>query len=368
MWRVLIGLVAAVLSLSPAAAQEVRVKDLGRFLGWRDNPLVGYGIVVGLGGTGDSPRSQATRQALSNTLGRLGGNIPPDQLQSRNVAVVMVTARLPPAANTGDRIDVTVSSVGDATSLAGGSLLMTPLLGPDQKTYALAQGPVVVGGYRFESTGNFEQKNYPTAAVLSAGATVETPVRAQISSDGVLTFILTDPDFTTAQRVADGINAGIGGVTAEVRGADQVAIGPLPQGPELFRLASMIENIEVSPQVLARVVVNERSGTVVAGGGVRVSSVVVSQGDIKVSVTADNQLAQPFVANDYGVSVRSFVVTNSRLEVSNARSSVVAEFPHTTVADVVQGLQRSHVDTRGIISVLQAMKAAGSLHAQIIIQ
>ncbi|MEO8113193.1 MAG: flagellar basal body P-ring protein FlgI, partial [Phenylobacterium sp.] len=153
----------AALIASPAWADEVRVKDLGRFLGWRDNALVGYGLVTGLAGSGDSSRSVMTQLALRNVLSRLGVNLPPDLVQSRNVAAVVVTATLPPSANIGDRIDVAISSIGDARSLVGGTLLMTPLLGPDQHSYALAQGPLVVGGYRFDSNYNREQKNYPTS-------------------------------------------------------------------------------------------------------------------------------------------------------------------------------------------------------------
>lgn len=360
----LIGAIAA----SPAAA-DVRVKDLGRFLGWRDNALVGYGLVIGLGGSGDSPRSAVTRQALTNALSRLGANITPDQLQSRNVAAVMVTAKLPPTANTGDKIDATISSIGDARSLVGGTLLMTPLLGPDQRPYALAQGQLVVGGYRFDSQENVQQKNYPTSGVLPGGATVETPVRADLvnPSSQELVFILTQPDFTTAQRVADGINGSMGGAVAEVRGADQVAIRSPGPGAELYRMISRIENVEVRPQSVAIVVINERSGTVVAGGDVEISSVVISQGDIKVSITADRQASQPYALDGYAPEARSLIVTNTKLEVTPGRDAVV-RFPNTTVASLVEGLQRVHVDTRGVIGVLQAMKAAGSLHAQIIVQ
>lgn len=352
---------------APASA-DVRIKDLGRFQGWRDNALVGYGLVVGLGGSGDSPRNEVTRQALTNVLGRLGTNISADQLQSRNVAAVMITATLPPSANTGDKLDVNVSSIGDARSLVGGTLLMTPMLGPDQHPYALAQGQLVVGGYRFDDNENVQQKNYPTSGVLPGGATVETPVRANlVTPSQELVFILGQPDFTTAQRVADGINSHLGFGMAEVRGADQVAIRAPSAGAELYRLISQIENVEVRPQAAAIVVINERSGTVVAGGQVEISSVVISQGDIKVSVVANRQGSQPSGVDGYLPDVRSLVITNTKLEILPSRDAVV-RFPNTTVADLVEGLQRVHVDTRGVINVLQAMKAAGSLHAQIIVQ
>jgi flagellar P-ring protein precursor FlgI len=357
----------------PTSAESVRIKDLGRFLGWRDNALVGYGVVTGLAGSGDSPRSEVTRQALKNVLSRLGANVTPDQVQSRNVAVVMITAVLPPSAHVGDKLDVTVSSIGDARSLAGGTLLMTPLLGPDQRPYALAQGQLVVGGYRFDADQNREQKNHPTTGLLPAGATVEAPVEAALLDERrELTFILKDPDVTTAERIKDGVNASLGFAAARVRDADTVSIDASSAGPDLYRLVAQVENVAIVPDVSSRIVINERTGTVVAGGGVQISSVVISQGDIKVSVTVDNQASQPYLselASAVGASgVRSLIVTNTKLQVSQPAHDAVVRFPNTTVGDLVEALSRAHVDTRGMISILQALKAAGALHADIIVQ
>lgn len=365
----LCALLAALVLLVPtaAAASPVRVRDLGRFLGQRDNALVGYGIVTGLAGSGDSPRSEVTRQALRNALSRLGANVLPEQLQSRNVAVVIVTATLPPAANVGDRIDVNVSSIGDARSLAGGTLLMTPLVGPDQRTYALAQGSLVVGGHRFESQLNSNQRNYPTAGTVAGGATVETPVQSQlVGPGGELTFILRDPDFTTAERIAEGVNQSLGGRPARIRGADAVVIAAAEAG-DVNGLIARIENVTVEPVPLGRIVVNERTGTVVAGESVRISSVVISQGDIRVSVTAENQASQPQYYAGYGEGVQSLVVTNTRLALEPSRDAVV-RLPNTSVGDLVQALAQARVDTRGVIAILQAMRAAGALHAEIIVQ
>jgi len=347
---------------------DARLKDIGRFLGWRDNALIGYGIVTGLTGSGDSPRNAATKQALSNVLSRLGANIPPDLMQSRNVAAVMVTANLPPSANIGDRIDVTVTSIGDARSLAGGILLMTPLLGPDQKSYALAQGALTIGGYNFRDNINLRQKNYPTAGVISGGATIEAQLEANLAVNGWLTFILRDPDFTTAQRVADGINQILGPGTAQVRSAEAVQIAAT--GRDANRLVALVENVSVTPDQVARVVINERSGTVVAGGGVKISSVVIAQGDIKVSVTSDNQ-AQPFFFDGLGLDrrgARGLVVTNTKLEVTDTSNDVAVHFPNTTVADLVRGLGQAKVGTRDMIAILQAIKTAGALHAEIVVQ
>ena len=362
-----IGVVACIACLlaQPAWAQAVRVKDLGRFVGWRENALVGYGIVTGLAGSGDSPASAVTREAVKNVLSRMGANISPDDVHSRNVAVVMVTAVLPPSAHMGDKIDATVSSVGDARSLTGGTLLMTPLMGPDQRTYALAQGQMVVGGYRFDAQANRQQKNYPTSGVLAGGATIETPASATlVDAEGALTFVLKDADATTAERVKDGINTAFGRRVARVTDAATVSIDARNAGSDVYALVSQIENVAVTPDARAVIVVNERSGTVVAGGGVQISTVVISQGDIKVSVSQDND-AQPFMS-EYGYG-RGLFVASKKLETAQGRDAVV-RLPNTTVADLVQALTEAHVDTRGIISVLQSMKAAGALHADIIVQ
>lgn len=355
------------LASGQACASEVRIKDLGRFMGWRQNVLVGYGVVVGLAGSGDSPRNATTRQALTNVLNRMGLHVTPEDVASRNVAVVMVTATLPPAANVGDRLDVSVSSIGDARSLAGGTLLMTPLLGADQRPYAVAQGALVVGGYSFEANSNIQQKNYPTGGVIPGGASVETGVTADlVNGDGQMTFILKDADATTAVRIADRINADLGPGAARVRGADAVVINAAPWRVDPFRLVARVENLTVQPSDLGRVVVNERSGTVVAGSEVQISSVVISQGDIRVSVTIENEPSQPLLTNAEGA--RSLIVTNTRLSVRQPQRDAVIRFPNTTVGDLVEGLQRLHVETREIIGILQALKAAGALHAEIIVQ
>lgn len=222
-------------SPATASAQEVSLRGLGRFDGWRENALIGYGLVTGLAGSGDTRRSAVTRQALRNVLNRLGTTVTDDQISSRNVAVVMVIGTLPASANVGDRIDVTVSSIGDARSLAGGTLLMTPMLGPDQHPYALAQGALVAGGYSFESDLNQQQRNYPTTAMLQGGATVETAVNATIlRSDGQLSFLLSDPSFGTAQRIAETVNNRFGFGSAIARSADEVKIryaGTPPSSP-----------------------------------------------------------------------------------------------------------------------------------------
>ena len=354
---------------APALAQDVPLKGLGRFDGWRENALIGYGLVTGLAGSGDTRRNTVTRQALRNVLSRLGTVITEDQISSRNVAVVIVTAKLPASANVGDRIDAVVSSIGDARSLAGGTLLMTPLMGPDQRPYALAQGSIVTGGHSFESELNSSQRNYPTSAVLQGGATVERPVDAQIlRAGGELGFLLTDPNFGTAQRIADSINGRVGAGSATVRNADEVRIR-FGGDPAMFAAyLAELESLSVQPDRPPRIVINERTGTVVAGGDGMISSVVISQGDIKVTVTSDRYASQPDFYSGFASDVRSLVVTNTKLDVEQGAGDAVVSFPNTSVADLVQGLYRARVNTRRTISILQAMKAAGALHAELIVQ
>lgn len=367
----LIGAFLAAISIAASAqAESVRVKDLARFQGWRDNALVGYGIVVGLAGSGDSPRSDITRIALRNALSRLGTSVSPDQIQSRNVAAVMVTAVLPPSAHVGDRIDITVSSIGDARSLVGGTLLLTPMLAADQKVYALAQGQMVVGGYRFDSEANRQQKNYPTSGVLPGGGTVETAVSAGVIKDGKLVLVLKDADATTAERIKDTIQLNAVAAGVRVIDADTVEIAAGAGRDDPYALIARIENLEVTPDALARVVINERSGTVVAGGGVQISSVVIAQGDLKVTVSIDPQAPVLLTPSSWGQNrLQGATLTPAtRLDVASLKDDAVVRLPSSTVADLVEALTRAHVDTRGVIAVLQAVKAAGALHADIIVQ
>jgi flagellar P-ring protein precursor FlgI len=358
--------VEAVASRDGAAA--VRIKDLGRLEGWRDNALVGYGLVTGLAGTGDSPRNRATRQSIANMMSRFDMVTPSGDVNSRNVATVMLTASLPVYARQGDRVDVTVTSIGDARSLAGGTLIMAPLKAANGRTYALAQGALTVGGYRHDANGNLVQKNHPTVGLISGGAVVEVAAPREPAGEPgrALTFVLHQPDFTTATRVADGINAALGQPAASARDAAGVEI----HAPQLTLAALMarIESISVTPDRRARVVINERTGTVVSGGDVRVAPVTITHGDLKVSVTAERTASQPVLIGDAGDGVRSLVLENSRLDVAESEAPRFLAAGPSTVADLVQSLVRLKVSTRDIISVLQSVKAAGALHADIVVQ
>lgn len=365
---------ATALALYPVTAQATAVplSGLGRFQGWRDNALIGYGLVTGLAGSGDTRRNAVTRQTLKNVLSRLGTSVADDEINSRNVAVVIVTATLPASANVGDRLTITVSSIGDARSLAGGTLLMTPLMGPDQRVYALAQGPVLAGGYDFKSDLNREQHNYPTTAMLEGGATVETAVDAQLlGSDGTVGFVLSEPSFEGAARIADAVNTQFGLATAAVKNADEIRIAFRGDTSQFAGFMARLENLAIEPVRAARIVINERTGTIVAGGDVRISSVVIAQGDLKVTITGERTASQPGFLGGFASdseNIGSLVVANTKLTVEDRKRDAVVSFPNTTVADLVQGLSRAKVDTRGIISVLQAVKAAGALHAAILVQ
>ena len=355
---------------SAGHAETIRVKDLGKLQGWRDNALTGYGIVTGLAGTGDSPTNQVTHQALSNVLSQFNLTVSPDQVQSRNVAVVMVNAALPTFAREGDTLDVNVTSAGDARSLLGGSLLLTSLKAANGRVYALAQGALSVGGYRYDANGNVVQKNHPTVGNIPNGATVEVGVSAEMMhADHNITFVLADPDYTTANRIASAINAQLGGGLARARDAEGLDIAvPDGQRTGLVQFVASIENVRVEPDRRARVVINERTGTVVSGGDVPISRVAISQGDIKISITSENTASQPFDVWRPGPGIRTAIVTNTQVDVDEPRGSTYVAPRDTTVADLVQTLSRLKVNTRDIIAILQAVKAAGALHAELVIQ
>lgn len=369
---ILLAVVMGVALATGACAAEgtTRVKDLGKLRGWRDNALVGYGIVTGLAGTGDSPTNATTRQALSNVFAQFNLTIPASQVQSRNVAVVMVSAEMPPFARAGDALDVTVSSAGDARSLVGGTLLVAPLKGANGRTYALAEGSVDVGGYRYDANGNVVQKNHPTVGSIPNGAKVEVGVTAQmLAPDQTITFDLANPDYTTANRIATAINARLGAGVARARDAEGVEISvPNDQRDQLVSFVSRIESVGVEPDRRARVVINERTGTVVSGGDVRISPVAISQGDLKISISSYNSVSQPIGLWGGHSGVRTALVTNSTIDVDEQLGTGYVAPRSNTVADLVQSLARLKTNTRDVISILQAIKAAGALHAELVVQ
>lgn len=357
-------LLAAVCAAKDA---PMRVKDLGKVQGWRDNVLVGTGIVTGLAGTGDSPGNRATRQALSNVLSQFNLSVAPEQVNSRNVAVVMVSAALPAFAREGDTLDVTVSSSGDARSLHGGHLLLTALRGPDGRIHALAQGGLSVGGHRYDANGNVLQKNHPTAGSIPNGATVELGM-VRMAPPSRVTFVLAEPDYTTASRIVHAINAQVAPGIARARDASGVEIEvPDSFREEIVSFLAHVENVAVAPDRRARVLINERTGTVVSGGDVRISRIAISHGDLKISINSDNSVAQPLVMGRAGPGVVSALVTNTQVDVEEP-VGVGFLAGAGTVSDLVQSLARLRVSTRDIISILRAVKAAGALHGELVVQ
>jgi flagellar P-ring protein precursor FlgI len=355
----------------PRAADAARIKDLVRFGGVQDNAILGYGIVTGLSGSGDSSRSFVTQQSVSNMLREFGINVPATALSARNSAAVIVTANLHGAVRAGDRVDVNVAALADAHSLAGGTLLVTPLLGIDRRTYALAQGPLSVSAFRFEQAGTLEQKNHPTAGVIPEGAVVELPIDPpHPDGNGALDLILNEPDFTTARRVADRINAVVSSVRASAVDSGRVRLTGVPLDPEgIVRVVSSIEVLAVEPDVASRVIVNERTGTIVSGGQVSLSAVTVTQGDIRISILQRYAVSQPDGVYLRGASgVRTAVVPEATVGVREAIAQSVELPQGGTIADLVHALSEIKASSRDVIAILQGIKRAGALNAELIIQ
>jgi flagellar P-ring protein precursor FlgI len=354
-----------------ALPESVRLKDIGRIDGWRENHLVGFGIVTGLAGTGDSSRSKATRQSVANFLSNFDITITSDQINSRNVAIVGLMALLPPITHKGDRVDVLVNSLGDARSLVGGTLLLAPLKGPDGRVYALAQGAVSIGGYRYDQNGTLAVKNHPTAGIIPGGAQTEIESYATPSSpDSSFDFILSEPDYTTVQRISQAINTTFKQPLAVVKDSSAIHIEPTKdQLSKLSLFMATLENIQVNPDQRALVIINERTGTIVAGGNVKISKVTVAHGDLKVSIQTNYYAAQPIAPRRAAFNSRAAVaVPESDIRVNEDPGGMIELQDSSSVADLVTSLNRINVSTRDIIAILQGIKAAGALHADLILQ
>jgi flagellar P-ring protein precursor FlgI len=366
-----LGILLALLPLAAGAdGASVRLKDIARIQGVRDNALAGYGIVIGLSGSGDSAKNRVTVQSVANTLSHYGINVGPGDLSARNVAAVMVTATLPAFAESGQKLDVEVSSLGDARSLTGGMLLLTPLEGPDGKLYALAQGPVSVGGYVVESFGSLAQKNHPTVGRVPNGATIERAAPLGLGGDpGTLDVVLYQPDFTTAERVAESLNRSIPGVSAVAQDAGKIAVRFPGPPASLVRAIAQIESVSVVPDQVARVVVNERTGSVVAGGDVRIGAVSITQGDLRIEVQTDFLVSQPegaYVRPSRNITTA--VVPQSTIKVDEPPAHSVSMPSGTSVTELVAALRAIHINTQGVIGILQSIKAAGALRGELVIQ
>lgn len=363
---IVFGAIALWTAASAAMGAPVRIKDLASFDGMRGNDLVGYGIVVGLNGSGDSLRNAPyTEEMLKGLLGRLGANVTEEVIRPKNVAAVLVTAVLPPFARAGGQIDVSVSAIGDAKSLLGGTLVMTPLNAADGQIYAVAQGSVISGGVAAGDAASSVVQGVPTAGSIPAGGRVEREVDFDFATLDRFRIALRNPDFTTAARIEAAINADLDARVARLQDAGTVEVDATVLGrPNPAHLVSRIENISVTPESRARVVIDHKSGTIVMGEDVRISRVAVSQGSLTLRVRDESVVVQPSPFSD-GATV---VVPRSTSEIEENPGIGFAEVSgESSLSDVVTGLNALGVRPRDLIEILKSIHAAGALHADIVV-
>ncbi len=361
-----LAVVLLILFCSTTVSGQVRIKELARVEGVQEHDLVGYGLVVGLEGTGDGNKSAFTLQSIENMLQKFGIIVPPGTIRPRNVAAVIVTAQLPPFSRPGDRIDVTISSLGDARSLQGGVLLRSPLQDDNGDLIAMAQGAVSIGGFNFQAAGSEVRQNYLLVGRVPGGGTVRQGRHASLTRDGQLFLSLHTPDFTTAMRMAETINAAFGPEVAVPENSNSVRV----QIPETYQGVSQlvpyiaeIEALTVIPDQIARVVINERTGTIVVGREVAIRSVAVSHGNLSVSIKADTRVSQPspFSGGETVVAGIGDIIVDQ----DEARMLVLEETG--TVQEVARALNTLGVSPRDMISIFQSIKAAGALDAELVI-
>ncbi len=367
-----------------------RLKDIAAFKGMRSNQLIGYGLVVGLNGTGDSPNADFTIRSISNMLERMGVHIPQErlsQIRLKNVAAVIVTASLPPFSKVGNKIDVHVSSLADATSLAGGTLLLTPLIGPDKQVYALAQGPVVIGGYAIAgASGSGVQKNHPTVGIITRGAVIEREISVLLNGKKELFLTLYNPDFTTAEKIKEAINhlLGLSYASCLDSGTIQIEV-PYSYQQRVPQLISLLEQIEVTPDTAAKVIINERTGTLVLGEKVRISTVAIAHGNLNIQIKEKLRVSQPSafappappgtpptvippregtgaIVTPGGATV---VTPESSIGVKEEGKGLVVLSSGVDLGELVRALNALGVTPRDLITILQCIKAAGGLQAEI---
>lgn len=368
MKRALIILTAFLVpALAAPAMAEVRLKDLVDVEGVRGNDLVGYGLVVGLNGTGDGLRnSPYTEEALSSLLERLGVNVQGEDFRPKNVAAVLVTATLPPFGRTGMQIDATVSAIGDAKSLMGGTLIMTPLNAADGQIYSVAQGPILVSGFSATGDAGSVTEGVPTTGTIPNGARVERELPFDFTTMKSVKLSLRSPDFTTASRIEAAINAGAGRPLATMLDATAVELLFDAQYRSPAHMMSALENIEINPAQKARVVVDQRSGTIVLGADVRISSVAVAQGNLSISISETPVALQP---NPFSKNGETVVLPRTDISVDDKADRKVALMAESvTLSDLVSGLNSLGVSPREMIDILKSIKSAGALHAELVVQ
>ncbi len=358
---VIVSILIIGFSLAAAADQVVKIKDIARIEGARSNQLVGYGLVVGLDGSGDTQQTQFTTQSVTNMLKRLGVDIPQGKLKVKNVAAVMVTAELPPFVRPGSKIDVVVSSVGDAKSLQGGTLLQTPLQAANGSTYAVAQGSVSIGGFTAGGGGNSVTKNHTTVGRIPDGAIVEQGVPTTLARDDSVNVLISDPDFTTSVRIAKSIETrfGPGSAVALDAATVQVNAGGLQNVTELI---ADIGELSVERSSIAKVIVNERTGTIIIGTGVQISPVAISHGNLTIEISTRYDVSQPEPMSLTGQTV---IIPDTQVNATEDRHTLVEMRPGASLEELVRALNELKVTPRDLIAIMQALKEAGALHAEL---
>jgi flagellar P-ring protein precursor FlgI len=360
----LILVVASGIFLIPDA-NAVRIKDIADIKGVRQNQLVGYGLVVGLEGTGDSDDSMFTIQSLASLLEKMGVTVQPDDIDDvENVAAVMVTTDLPPFASLGSRIDVLVSSIGDAENLQGGTLLFTPLKGADGSVYAVAQGPVSTGGFAVSgNSGDQVQKNFPTVGRVVGGGLVEKEIHSNFNQKKSLTLALHDPDFTTASRVAQAINRAFYSQLAQTENAGSICVS-VPENylGNTVQFVTLVESLGVTPDMVSKVVVNERTGTVIMGENVRIATIAIAHGNLSIQIDESQNVSQPLPFSRGGQTV---VTPESDIVVQEGKNPIFLVESGVSIGELVKALNALGVSPRDLIAIFQALKAAGALQAEL---
>ncbi len=364
--RLLLALAFVLAAGAPARVansegRATRIGDVTTVQGIRENPLVGYGLVVGLNRTGDSQQTLFSNQSVANALRKMGVQVSGNLIQTRNVAAVFVTANLPPFARPGQKIDVNVASTGDAKSLEGGVPVMTPLSGPDGRVYALAQGPVILGGFSAGAHSNSVLQNHPTTATIPGGGVVEQDTAVDLNRMRTISLLLREPDFTTAENTAAAINQALGKSIATVVDSRRVDVDAATSGENVPRLISKIQNMTVNVQEPARVVVNERTGTVVMGKGVTLGAASIMHGNLVVQITTVFQVSQPAPGSDG----QTTVVPQTSVQANESAARRVELREGATVDELVNGLLAIGATPRDIAAILEALRTAGSLQADV---
>jgi flagellar P-ring protein precursor FlgI len=358
-WLTLLMLVQVLLNTPIHAA---RIKDVADIQGVRDNQLVGYGLVVGLDGTGDGKKAIFTIQSMASMLEKMGVTIQPENIKVDNVAAVMLTADLPAFARVGSRIDVLVSSIGDAENLQGGTLLFTPLRAADGNVYAVAQGPISTGGFSAAGSGGKIQKNFPTVGRVVGGALIEREIPSNFSMKETLTLTLHSPDFTTASRVAEAINTAMNYQTAQTPDPGTIRVKvPEKYMGNTVALVTLIEGLVVTPDAVAKVLINERTGTVVMGTEVRISTIAIAHGNLSIQIKESPDVSQPLPFSE-GETV---VVPDTEFSVKEGNNRLILMESGVSIGEVVRALNALGVSPRDLIAIFQAIKAAGALQAKL---